>query len=173
MARYPFNLDDLPDSEYAAELRKPATTLPFPPAMDQDYLDDHLRRTEPRIRVWTAVAMFGIAARYGGEEFAIIVYDVSALAVDDIAEELRQAIENLNIVNADSACSDYVTVSIGVAVVQPALGRTPKGAMQLADEALYRSKAAGRNRCSIVGQAEYETLVTGSYRKPGTAKQEA
>lgn len=57
MARYPFSLDDFPRSEYAAELRKPATTLPFPPAMEQHCLDDHLRRMQPRITARTAVAM--------------------------------------------------------------------------------------------------------------------
>ena len=54
--------------------------------------------------------------------------------------------------------------------MRPAIGRTPKGALQLADEALYEAKLAGRNRCICEGQAGYEALVTGSYRNPDAAK---
>jgi diguanylate cyclase (GGDEF)-like protein len=111
-----------------------------------------------------------IAARYGGEEFVIVLYDLAPAAVRSITEQLRLSIENLQIENLDSDCIKVVTVSIGAAIVRPAIGRTPKGAVQLADEALYQAKLAGRNRCIFEGQAEYETLVTGSYRNPDAAK---
>ncbi|MEX0975863.1 MAG: GGDEF domain-containing protein [Woeseia sp.] len=111
-----------------------------------------------------------IAARYGGEEFVIILYDLAPAAVRSIAEEIRQAVEKLQIEHLDSDCIQFITVSIGAAIVRPAIGRTPKGALQLADEALYQAKLAGRNRCIFEGQAGYEALVTGSYRNPEAAK---
>lgn len=125
-------------------------------------------------RVATVVQDFArrpldIAARYGGEEFVIVIYDITPAAVQEIAESVRRAVEALAIEHADSECSRHVTVSIGVAIVRPAIGRTPKGGLQLADEALYRAKQGGRNRCAIEGQAEYEALVTGRYRNPAGA----
>jgi diguanylate cyclase (GGDEF)-like protein len=111
-----------------------------------------------------------IAARYGGEEFVIVIFDIAAKAVHDIAEGLRIAVEDLHIEHADSECGREVTVSVGVAIVQPSIGRTPTGAVQLADESLYQAKQNGRNRCVVEGQAEYEALVTGRYRNPQAAK---
>ena len=34
-----------------------------------------------------------------------------------------------------------------------------------ADQALYKAKQDGRDRCVIEGQVEYEALVTGRYRR--------
>ena len=50
------NLDDFPDSLYAAELRKPSSTLRFDERLEAEYLDEHLRRVQPRARIWTALA---------------------------------------------------------------------------------------------------------------------
>lgn len=111
-----------------------------------------------------------IAARYGGEEFVVVIFDISRPAVADIAERLRAAVEQLGIEHADSSCSRCLTVSVGVAIVRPEIGRTPKGGLQLADEALYRAKKEGRNRCVIEGESEYASLVTGRYRNPDAAR---
>lgn len=111
-----------------------------------------------------------IAARYGGEEFIVLLFDIVPTAVHDVAERLRVAVEDLQIEHADSEYG-RVTASIGAAIVQPVIGRTPRGAIQLADEALYQAKQNGRNRCVIEGQDEYEALVTGRYQNPSAAKQ--
>jgi len=44
-----------------------------------------------------------LAARYGGEEFAIILYDLGLAQVLDVAERLRQAVQNLPAALHDSA----------------------------------------------------------------------
>jgi diguanylate cyclase (GGDEF)-like protein len=130
--------------------------------------DAALRKVADVVREF-ARRPFDIAARYGGEEFVIVVYDVSALAIPDFVERLRAAVEAIDIEHAD-ADTGRLTVSIGAGIVRPVIGRTPKGALQLADESLYRAKQSGRNCCVIAGQEQYEALVTGSYRNPADAK---
>lgn len=116
---------------------------------------------------------FDIAARYGGEEFAIVIYDASHSAVVEMAKRLREAVEELQIENLGSECSKFVTISIGVGIVQPAIDRTPQGLVQLADEALYCAKESGRNGFVFNGATEYGRLVTGTYRNPGADRRRA
>ena len=110
-----------------------------------------------------------IAARYGGEEFAAILYDLAPHHVMDIAQRLRESVQKLEVRPPDpdrAAAAANVTVSVGVAIVTPAIGRTPEGAVQLADEALYEAKAAGRNRVVLKGVEAYQALATGSFKTP-------
>jgi PleD family two-component response regulator len=50
-----------------------------------------------------------------------------------------------------------------VAVVHPTLERSPDGALQLADEAMYAAKRDGRNSVRIF-ESEYQGLSTGTFR---------
>jgi diguanylate cyclase (GGDEF)-like protein len=113
-----------------------------------------------------------IAARYGGEEFAMILYDLTVEHVADTAERLREAVQNRQKTHnvAGAAMDREVTVSVGVAVVTPAIGRTPPGVLQLADEALYEAKQSGRNRVVIKDSEAYQHLVTGAFKGPLTKR---
>lgn len=106
-----------------------------------------------------------LVARYGGEEFTAILYDTDGERASASAEQIRKSIEALALEHRGSRASSVLTVSIGVAVVSPDLRRTPAGALQLADEALYRAKSKGRNRIEIMDEAEYQLLVTGVFSK--------
>jgi diguanylate cyclase (GGDEF)-like protein len=103
-----------------------------------------------------------LAARYGGEELAMILFDVTHDHGARIAEQVRTAVQNLQIEHRDGD-TGVVTVSIGVAMIRPTLERSPNGAVQLADEALYAAKHDGRN-CVRIFDREYETLSTGTFR---------
>ena len=105
-----------------------------------------------------------IAARYGGEEFVIALFDLSSDNVRDIAEQLRRSIHGLSIVHEDSATALHVTASVGVSIVVPRNDRSPEGAVQLADEALYSAKRSGRNCISVV-DTEYKLFSTGTFRR--------
>jgi diguanylate cyclase (GGDEF)-like protein len=109
-----------------------------------------------------------LAARYGGEEFAIILYDLAPSHVQDMAERLRQSVQNLHTGPREEAgaAEQEVTVSVGVGVAAPTIGRTPQGAVQLADEALYEAKQAGRNRVVVNGTDAYQALETGGFKSP-------
>lgn len=104
-----------------------------------------------------------LVSRYGGEEFAAILFDTDAARVAIVAEQVRKSIEAMAIEHRASRSGPVLTVSIGVALVAPQAGRAPAGALQLADEALYRAKSKGRNRIEIMDQAEYQLLVTGVF----------
>jgi diguanylate cyclase (GGDEF)-like protein len=105
-----------------------------------------------------------ITARYGGEEFAIVLYDARRTHAEEVANRIRSGMESLALTHAASpATSKRLTVSIGVACVEPTMGRTPYGFIQLADEALYAAKERGRDRIVIMDK-EYDELRTGSFR---------
>ncbi len=105
-----------------------------------------------------------IAARYGGEEFVIALFDMTGEYVQELAEELRRAIVALQIVHEDSPTAPFVTASIGISVVRPKVGRSPEGAVQLADESLYSAKHGGRN-CVKMVDCDYALFATGSFRR--------
>jgi diguanylate cyclase (GGDEF)-like protein len=79
------------------------------------------------------------AARYGGEEFALVLPGLLLAEAIELGERIRTQVEKLDIGAA-------VTVSIGVASLQPNAGRTPADLVGHADLALYSAKAHGRNR---------------------------
>jgi diguanylate cyclase (GGDEF)-like protein len=95
--------------------------------------------------------------------FAALLYDADGNRASMTAEQIRRSVEALAIEHRASRSGTVLTVSIGVAVVAPDLERAPGGALQLADEALYRAKSKGRNRVEIMDQAEYQLLVTGVF----------
>lgn len=86
-----------------------------------------------------------LVARYGGEEFAIIAAHSDAREALALAEILRQKIEQLAIAHAWSS-TGVVTASFGVAVLVPDERNGAAQLIAMADKALYRAKAEGRNR---------------------------
>lgn len=88
------------------------------------------------------------AARFGGEEFAVILADTLAPGADRVAEAIRREVEQLAVAHARSDVAPVITISLGVATANPAADAdlSPEGLVAAADAALYRAKAAGRNR---------------------------
>jgi diguanylate cyclase (GGDEF)-like protein len=110
-----------------------------------------------------------LAARYGGEEFAVILYDMTLPHIQDLAERLREAVQDLRSTPREATAGPTgieVTVSVGVGVAIPSIGRTPQGVVQLADEALYEAKQTGRNRVVVRGTDAYKLLDTGAFNTP-------
>lgn len=88
------------------------------------------------------------AFRLGGEEFAIITSNLHRDQVLAYAENIRKAIENLQVANKNSKFK-YLTISIGGYILEPDKDYSYEEIYNFADESLYESKASGRNKVSI------------------------
>lgn len=91
-----------------------------------------------------------VPARYGGEEFACILPGADADAALEVASEIRRQIGALDIPHEGSNVSSSVTISIGIATARCDRSLQPDLWIKHADDELYRSKHAGRNRISSV-----------------------
>jgi len=87
-----------------------------------------------------------LVARYGGEEFVIILPDTTTEGAYAVAEAMRDGVRALRLEHANSATAGFVTLSLGSASLIPNAGNSPEQLLQAADRALYRAKAAGRDR---------------------------
>jgi len=81
-----------------------------------------------------------LAARFGGEEFILILPGTPLKEATILAERLRGGLEKLEI----SAVRSGVTASFGVTQFRP--DDTFETLLKRVDDALYATKAAGRNR---------------------------
>jgi diguanylate cyclase (GGDEF)-like protein len=86
--------------------------------------------------------------RYGGEEFLVILPKQSLAQAATAMARARAAIERLAIPHASGAGRPFVTVSIGVAELDPDASSVD-GWVRRADLALYAAKAGGRNRIEL------------------------
>jgi len=87
-----------------------------------------------------------LVARFGGEEFAIILGRTDLAGAMIVARQAQLSIEALGIPHRGSPTIDHVTVSVGVAALTVTSGEPSETLIEAADQALYRAKAAGRNR---------------------------
>lgn len=87
-----------------------------------------------------------MAARYGGEEFTLVLSDTDLEGAASLAEQIRHAVEALNIRHEDSIAGDHVTVSFGIASAVPNHGFTIEDLLLAADRSLFDAKKHGRNR---------------------------
>lgn len=102
------------------------------------------------------------AARYGGEEFALVLYGPAHDYGRELPDQIREAVRDLKISHELSETNQYLTISVGVAMVLPGSERSLAGAIQMADEALYQAKEEGRNR--VVVRESDSHIQTGRFR---------
>ncbi len=87
-----------------------------------------------------------LAYRYGGEEFLILLPEQSGANALVAGERIRQAVEALAIPHVSKTPPGVVTISAGVASLEPDDYAATHLWLKRADEALYRAKQSGRNR---------------------------
>lgn len=135
------------------ELAQPSSTAVL--MIDVDYFkaindkqghaagDEVLRIVAERLRVG-ARAMDAVG-RYGGEEFLMLLSGVDAAEAVQVGERVREQVASTAILFDQQGIA--VTCSIGVALTADSCDAD--ALIRRADEALYRAKAAGRNRVEI------------------------
>lgn len=94
--------------------------------------------------IQTKIRGSDIACRYGGEEMVIVLPEATLAIAQDRAEALRIGINQLQLHQSRKILAP-VTASFGV-VCYPQHGSTVAELLRVADAALYRAKAAGRNQ---------------------------
>jgi diguanylate cyclase (GGDEF)-like protein len=115
--------------------------------------DDCLRNVAAALRD-SLVRPGDLVARTGGEEFTCVMPDADANGAQRIAERIDRAIRALQIPHAGAALA-FVTVSVGLAVMQPIGNESPESLLKRADRALYRAKSEGRARISLDDEAPF------------------
>lgn len=105
----------------------------------------------------SAIRNSDVLARFGGEEFVILVNQPTERGIERLAERIRKRVEEETFLFGDIRVP--VTVSLGAAIAVPGRNERDLGhrLIAAADECLYESKRAGRNRCrtrSLVDERE-------------------
>ena len=85
-----------------------------------------------------------LAGRLGGEEFAVLLPGVDARQGLHVAERIRTAVEDSNVMIVDKTIK--ITISIGLSVID---SDKPDLLLERADKALYEAKQTGRNRVCV------------------------
>lgn len=113
-----------------------------------------------------------LVARYGGEEFAVLLPNTPSEQAMAVGERVVAAVAALRLPHAHSSAAPWVTVSAGVACVQPVFvasapaGEAPNSPrcaaaetlFEQADAALYEAKQQGRNRVVLSSQSVAEVV---------------
>ncbi|MBF0169683.1 MAG: diguanylate cyclase [Nitrospinae bacterium] len=109
--------------------------------------DAVLRETASRMR--ELLRPYDFIGRFGGEEFIVVVPGVTAQEAMVQGERLRMAVGATTIDTADGFVG--VTISVGVSLFEPSRdgGLALEGVLEQADQALYASKANGRDRVTL------------------------
>ncbi|MGH7521843.1 MAG: diguanylate cyclase [Gemmatimonadales bacterium] len=88
------------------------------------------------------IRLTDLAGRYGGDEFVVVLVGTGQEGAVGVAEKMRAAVQDVG--KGMGYPDGVVTASIGVAEYRP--DRKDEDVLVAADRALYKAKAAGRNR---------------------------
>lgn len=122
--------------------------------------DEVLKRVGHLLR--KATREVDISCRYGGEEFAVILPQTGISGAQQVAERLRQTIQNA----FASGESIIITASLGVAC-WPSAGLSRRELIYQADLALLDAKQNGRNQTSLVSNVPVTVASTEKRERAG------
>jgi|GEM_PF-1278704 diguanylate cyclase (GGDEF)-like protein len=86
-----------------------------------------------------------LAARYGGEQFTILLPRTDASGAITVAKHIQREVLAMQIPHRRSPLN-YLTVSIGVSMVEPTLQMTSAVLISATEQALAQAKQEGRNQ---------------------------
>jgi len=91
-----------------------------------------------------------LVARYGGEEFVVLLPDTNLQGTKKLATNIRDAVLALQIPHLGSGAERILSVSLGIASVDPSDYGSEKELVDIADQGLYKAKENGRNQVSSI-----------------------
>jgi len=103
-------------------------------------------------RVAGCLRPYDTVGRYGGEEFVVVLPTCERAGAAVVAERILTSLRCPPVETAQGAVS--LTASCGIAVSNSHRTFEPQALLHLADEALYRAKAGGRNRAELAFETE-------------------
>jgi len=109
-------------------------------AIGDTCLTEILKRVKPALRETD------LLARYGGEEFIILLPETDSTSASQVAEKIRQIVENIEFVHKGEQVR--ITISLGVTEASPSDKRHQEIFTRM-DQAMYEAKQAGRNRVEV------------------------
>lgn len=95
---------------------------------------------------------YDVASRFGGEEFAIVLPETSRHAAREVAERIREHVENTSFHAETTDTPISATLSLGVASF-PNDATELKSLIHEADVAVYQAKLSGRNLVKTAPEA--------------------
>ena len=98
-----------------------------------------------------------ICARHGGEEFAVLLPSTPGENAYHVAERVRRTLSGTRYTGLGLPAEANITISVGVATC-PRDATELDALMELADKALYRAKAAGRDQVVLHGAEQRERV---------------
>ena len=90
-----------------------------------------------------------LAARYGGEEFALVLPDTDTAGAIRVVQLVRHHLQTLDLPHGASPSGNTITLSFGIVTVSPTPDSPAEAILELADQALYAAKDAGRNQYQV------------------------
>lgn len=107
---------------------------------------------------------YDLAARYGGEEFALIMAGSGLVKAKRLLNRLIEEFRQVKFEKPDGSGSFTVTCSVGLTCYKGSKGIEVKDLLELADEALYDAKGAGKDQVKVsklpfVDNVPNDTLV--------------
>jgi diguanylate cyclase (GGDEF)-like protein len=97
-----------------------------------------------------------LVARYGGEEFILLLPAADMAYACETAQKCLSLMQLEAIRHAGSPTGTEVTLSIGVACLQPDATLNASTLIDAADAAMYRAKSGGRARYEAATQSDWE-----------------
>jgi len=88
---------------------------------------------------------FDLSGRWGGEEFLAVILNVDAAHLGVVAERVRALIAETRIPRDDQ----YLSVSVSIGATLARADDSSETLIDRADQCMYRSKMAGRNRVHL------------------------
>ncbi|MCU4675322.1 diguanylate cyclase [Catenovulum sp. 2E275] len=99
-----------------------------------------------------------LVARIGGEEFAMILPNVNLAQAQLLVDKAILQVKQLNIPHNDSKCEQVITLSAGIHSFIAKQITNTKAAFELADKALFKAKANGRNQYAFTDNSQAELI---------------